>query len=186
MPEAQYALGKLFLSDDWEVRDPDEGIDWLKHAAENGSQLGRLPSGQRVSPAGDHATGYRKSGGVVHPVGGGGKPVRPVHAGQAVPDGTGSTPGSGPGNAVVQPFRGPGKPVRSVLPGAARTSPPALCDAGGHPAALPHEPDLPGQLPAPAPAPASRSTANSAERSRRRRLLWATSRTTMRRQQAGR
>ena len=30
LPEAQYALGKLLLSDDWEVRDPDEGIRWLK------------------------------------------------------------------------------------------------------------------------------------------------------------
>ena len=30
LPEAQYALGKLFLSDDPEVRDPDEGIRWMK------------------------------------------------------------------------------------------------------------------------------------------------------------
>ena len=37
-PESQYALGKLLLSDDWEVRDPDEGIRWLKQAAENGNQ----------------------------------------------------------------------------------------------------------------------------------------------------
>ena len=33
LPEAQYALGKLLLSDDPEVRDPDEGIRWLKEAA---------------------------------------------------------------------------------------------------------------------------------------------------------
>lgn len=39
LPEAQYALGKLLLSDDWEVRDPDEGIRWLKQAAENGSHF---------------------------------------------------------------------------------------------------------------------------------------------------
>ena len=38
MPEAQYALGKLLLSDDWEVRDLAEGIHWLKEAAENGNQ----------------------------------------------------------------------------------------------------------------------------------------------------
>ena len=39
MPEAQYSLGKLLLSDDWEVRDPDEGIRWLKQAVENGSHF---------------------------------------------------------------------------------------------------------------------------------------------------
>ena len=32
-------LGKLLLSDDWEVRDPDEGIRWLRQAAENGSHF---------------------------------------------------------------------------------------------------------------------------------------------------
>ena len=37
LPEAQYALGKLFLSDDMEVRDPDEGIRWLKQAAQSGN-----------------------------------------------------------------------------------------------------------------------------------------------------
>ena len=39
MLEAQYALGKLLLSDDWEVRDPDEGMRWLRQAAENGSHF---------------------------------------------------------------------------------------------------------------------------------------------------
>ena len=39
LPEAQYALGKLLLSDDMEVRDPDEGIRWLKQAAENGNHF---------------------------------------------------------------------------------------------------------------------------------------------------
>ena len=33
---AQYALGKLLLSDDLEVRDPDEGLGWLRRAAQNG------------------------------------------------------------------------------------------------------------------------------------------------------
>lgn len=39
LPEAQYALGKLLLSDDWEVRDTDKGIRWLKQAAENGNHF---------------------------------------------------------------------------------------------------------------------------------------------------
>ena len=38
MSEAQHALGKLLLSEDMEVRDPEEGIRWLKEAAESGSQ----------------------------------------------------------------------------------------------------------------------------------------------------
>ena len=39
LSEAQYALGKLLMSDDWEVRDPDEGIRWMRQAAENGSHF---------------------------------------------------------------------------------------------------------------------------------------------------
>lgn len=34
---AQYALGKLLLSDDVEVHDMREGLRWLKTAVENGS-----------------------------------------------------------------------------------------------------------------------------------------------------
>lgn len=34
---AQYALGKLYLSDDVEVRDPVRGLRWLETAAQNGS-----------------------------------------------------------------------------------------------------------------------------------------------------
>ena len=119
LSEAQYALGKLFLSDDWEVRDPDEGIRWLKQAAENGSHFAAYRLGKE-----------------------GGKPVRSVHAGQAVPDGSGAATGSGQGNGVVQPFRCPGKSVCPVLLGAEKRSPPSFCDAGGHSAALSHEPDL--------------------------------------------
>lgn len=36
MAAAQYALGKLLLSDDVEVREPDEGLGWLRQAAQNG------------------------------------------------------------------------------------------------------------------------------------------------------
>lgn len=34
---AQYALGKLYLSDDADVHDPAKGIYWLKRAADNGN-----------------------------------------------------------------------------------------------------------------------------------------------------
>ena len=34
---AQYALGKLYLSDDADVHDPAKGIYWLKRSADNGN-----------------------------------------------------------------------------------------------------------------------------------------------------
>ena len=34
---AQYALGKLLLSDDVEVRDPEQGMRWLETSAQNGN-----------------------------------------------------------------------------------------------------------------------------------------------------
>ena len=34
---SQYAMGKLMLSDDAEVRDTELGIQWLEYAARNGS-----------------------------------------------------------------------------------------------------------------------------------------------------
>ena len=47
VPEAQYAMGKLYLSDDDEVHDAAQGIRWLASAAELGSSdaaylLGKL------------------------------------------------------------------------------------------------------------------------------------------------
>ena len=37
LPTAQYALGKLYLSDDLEVHDVDDGIQWLERATRNGN-----------------------------------------------------------------------------------------------------------------------------------------------------
>ena len=37
LPAAQYALGKLYLSDDSEVHDVDDGVQWLERAAGNGN-----------------------------------------------------------------------------------------------------------------------------------------------------
>ena len=42
---AQYALGKLLLSDDPEAHDVEDGIRWLRRAAESGNQY----AGQAVS-----------------------------------------------------------------------------------------------------------------------------------------
>lgn len=36
LPDAQYALGKLLLTDDPEVHNRDQGLHWLEQAAENG------------------------------------------------------------------------------------------------------------------------------------------------------
>ncbi len=143
LPEAQYALGKLLLSDDWEVRDPDEGIRWLKQAAENGSHFAAYRLGKEylegntvnkdTKRAADWFTKSAEAGnqyaqymlGKLHLTGQG----LPRDQAQA-----------------MMWFRRPRKSVCSVLFGAAKPSPHALCDAGGHPTALPHEPDLSGQL----------------------------------------
>ena len=122
----KYALGKLLLSDDWEVRDPDEGHPLAKTGGGKRKPLCCLPSGQRVSGGERCQQGHHQSGGLVHQIGGGGKPVRSVHAGKAVPDGTGAATGSGPGNGVVQPPARQGKPVCSVLGGAGTPPPPPL------------------------------------------------------------
>ena len=39
LPDAQYALGKLLLTDDGEVHDQEEGIHWLTRAAESGHKF---------------------------------------------------------------------------------------------------------------------------------------------------
>ena len=39
LPEAQYALGKLLLTDDVEVHDQEQGIRWLTQAAESGHEF---------------------------------------------------------------------------------------------------------------------------------------------------
>lgn len=38
LPDAQYALGKLLLSDDVEIHDREQGLRWLTQAAENGHE----------------------------------------------------------------------------------------------------------------------------------------------------
>ena len=45
---AQYALGKLYLSDDADVHDPAKGIYWLTRSADNGSDYAALPHGQHL------------------------------------------------------------------------------------------------------------------------------------------
>ena len=45
LPEAQYAQGKILLSNDPEVREPDEGIRWLKEAAAPGKYWAPEPRG---------------------------------------------------------------------------------------------------------------------------------------------
>lgn len=46
MPQAQYALGKLLLSDDPDVHDPTEGIRWMKAAAQNGNDYAAYTLGK--------------------------------------------------------------------------------------------------------------------------------------------
>ena len=46
MVVAQYALGKLFLSDDLLVRDTKLGMEWLEYAAQNGSHYAAYRAGK--------------------------------------------------------------------------------------------------------------------------------------------
>ena len=46
LPQAQYALGKLLLSDDLDVHDPTEGIRWMKAAAQNGNDYAAYALGK--------------------------------------------------------------------------------------------------------------------------------------------
>ena len=39
MDVAQYALGKLYLSDEADVHNPAKGIYWLKRSADNGNDF---------------------------------------------------------------------------------------------------------------------------------------------------
>ena len=145
LPEAQYTLGKLFLSDDMEVRDPDEGICWLKQAAESGNHFAAYRLGKEYlkgevvhkdsAKAVDWFTQSAEAGNqyAQYMLG---------YAGQVVPDRTGRDSRPDPGDGLVQPFRRPGEPVRPTLSGATKHPPAALHHAGGHPLALPHEPDL--------------------------------------------
>ena len=46
LPQAQYALGKLLLSDDPDVHEPTEGIRWMKEATQNGNDYAAYALGK--------------------------------------------------------------------------------------------------------------------------------------------
>ena len=46
LSQAQYALGKLLLSDDPDMHDPSEGIGWMKAAAQNGNDYAAYTLGK--------------------------------------------------------------------------------------------------------------------------------------------
>ena len=136
LPEAQYALGKLLLSDDAEVRDPEEGIRWLKEAAENGNQWAAYRLGK------EYLTGE----------------VVTQDASKAV---AWFTLSAEAGNQYAQYLLGKlyltGQGVTHdqtqamdwFSRSAAQGNQYALCHAGGHSPALPHEQDLRDPLPVP-------------------------------------
>ena len=55
LPDAQYALGKLLLTDDVEVRDREQGFRWLTQAAENGNEYAAYRLGKELLQRGDAA-----------------------------------------------------------------------------------------------------------------------------------
>ena len=52
LPDAQYALGKLLLTDDVEVHDREQGFRWLTQAAENGNEYAAYRLGKELLKAG--------------------------------------------------------------------------------------------------------------------------------------
>ena len=55
LPDAQYALGKLLLSDDVEVHGWEQGIHWLAQAAENGNEYAAYRLGKELLKSGNIA-----------------------------------------------------------------------------------------------------------------------------------
>ncbi|MDE6841789.1 MAG: relaxase MobL [Oscillospiraceae bacterium] len=55
LPDAQYALGKLLLTDDVEVHDREEGIRWLTRAAEGGHEFAAYRLAKELLREGDVA-----------------------------------------------------------------------------------------------------------------------------------
>ena len=158
---SQYLLGKLWRDGPLLIPDGVNARYWFEQAARQGhlaahrrggrKQVGHVPPGQRAAQGSEHKTGCGGRGGVVHPFRRARKSLCPVPAGQAVPHGKGSAPGRGAGNPLADPVGGAGERIRPVPSGSQRGTAPARRDAGGNAAALPHEPGVPGQLPAKVP-----------------------------------
>lgn len=53
LPDAQYVLGKLLLTDDVEVHDRDQGIHWLTLAAEHGNEYAAYRLGKELLRSGN-------------------------------------------------------------------------------------------------------------------------------------
>ena len=52
LPDAQYALGKLLLTDDMEVHDREQGIHWLTQSAKHGNEYAAYRLGKELLKAG--------------------------------------------------------------------------------------------------------------------------------------
>ena len=180
LPEAQYALGKLLLSDDLEVRDPDEGIRWMKQAAENGNhfaayRLGKeYLSGEVVSKDTAKAVDWFTQSAEA------GNQYAQYMLGKLYLTGQGVTHdqtqvidwfsrSAAQGNQYAQFF----------LERQSNLRPPSVMLAATR--LLYHMSRIFEDHSVPRSRPAFMSTKNSKEKFRKRKLLWATSRTTMRR-----
>ena len=180
LPEAQYALGKLLLSGDLEVRDPDEGIRWMKQAAENGNhfaayRLGKeYLSGEVVSKDTAKAVDWFTQSAEA------GNQYAQYMLGKLYLTGQGVTHdqtqvidwfsrSAAQGNQYAQFF----------LERQSNLRPPSVMLAATR--LLYHMSRIFEDHSVPRSRPAFMSTKNSKEKFRKRKLLWATSRTTMRR-----
>ena len=144
---AQYSLAKLYLSDDVEVRDIRQGMNWLYTAAVNGSSYAmyrlakELLKGDLIKRNSDAAVEWFT---------------------QSAERGETPTPSTCWASCTLLVGRFSMTRIRGVywltksaeqdnqyaqyLLNHLEEKPSALCDAGGDPAAPPHEPGVPGQL----------------------------------------
>ena len=179
MPEAQYALGKLLLSDDMEVRDPDEGIRWLNQAAENGNHFAAYRLGKEYLTGETLTKDTSKAAKWFTRSAEAGNQYAQYMLGKLYLTGQGVTRdqaqamvwfsrSAAQGNQYAQFFLEHQNDLRppSVMLAATRL--------------LYHMSRIFENHALPTPAPAYTLTANSEEKSRRRKSPWATSRTTMR------
>ena len=142
---AQYSLAKLYLSDDVEVRDIRQGMNWLYTAAVNGSSYAmyrlakELLKGELIKKNTAAVEWFTRSAER-------GNPYAQYMLGKLYL--TGKEAPYDEERAVHWLTRSAeqGQPVCTVSPEPLGGKPSALCDAGGDPAAPSHEPDLPGQL----------------------------------------
>ena len=125
-----------------EVRDPDEGIRWLKQAAESGSHFAAYRLGKEYLTGEVVAKDTIKAVEWFSQSAEAGNQYAQYMLGKLYLTGQGVTHDQTRAMAWFSRSAAQGEPVRPALFGVTKRPPSALHYVGGHPPALPHEPAL--------------------------------------------